>query len=578
MISAMTTPPRWLSDRLAACSLGLLAVVLWLPRLHGPMDLRSDSAVYYILGSSITEGHGYRLLNEPGAIQAVQYPPLFPLVAAAYQWLLGTNDPVVVAPWLRLTCCGFFIAFTLANFAVLRRWLSVPVAMLGTVMVVLQVETFTMSELFYPEILYALLTLCFFLVSWRSQSVGNGVAAFLLATLAYFTRTVGIALLLAWVMESVLQRKLRQALMRGVAALVPVLAWQGYVGHVTGGAEYAHPAYAYQRAPYMFYNVTYATNIGTFIDPMMPELGRASTRDLVTRVARNVAQLPAKFGEVISSTRESYELPWKVYALPAPISTPWPVSVVLWILGGIVITGWCLMVRDQQWSVVVYSAVAVGLMCATPWPQQFDRYLVPVQPLLIACFLTASMAAIRLLGRAGRWSTGFVVVMITLILVQQLLVTRVMYSLRQPSVFRGPSGNSIMYDAFFFGEPYRALDRATDWLRTNAKVDEICAGSMPHGVYLRAGIRCVMSPFEADAHRAQALLDGVPVTYLIVDEGLALETARYMSRVIETYPGQWHQVYRTAIPPEPGRAAPGTLTVYRRTGQPVPGSSNQGNR
>ncbi len=569
MSRVVKSSPHWLSDRVGMAAVGLLAVALWLPRLRGPMDMRSDSAVYYILGTSIAEGRGYRMLSEPGAVLAVQYPPLFPLVAALHQWLLGTSDPVVVAPWLRLTCCAIFIAFTLATYAVLRRWLSVAVAVLGTVLVVLQVETFTMSELFYPEILYALLTLCFFLVTRRAQSVGTDVAAFVLATLAYLTRSVGLALLLAWVMESLLQRRFRQALLRGVAAAVPVLAWQGYVASVTRGAEYAQPAYVFQRAPYMFYNVTYAANIGTYVDPMMPERGPASTADLVARVVRNVVQLPVKFGEVVSSTRASYELPWQKYRLPSPIATPWPVGIVLCIIGGFVMAGWGLMLRDRQWSVVVYTAASVGLMCVTPWPQQFDRYLVPVQPLLMACFLSAALAVRRLPGQAGRWATGGVVVMITMMLVLQLLVMQAMYRIRQPSTFRGPAGNAIIYRDFFFGEPYRALDGATDWLRAHARAGDVCAGSMPHGIYLRTGMRCVMSPFEADVQRAQVLLDGVPVTYLIVDDGLALETARYTAPVVAAYPAQWTEVYRTSVPRTSGREASGVLRVYRRTNVPV---------
>ncbi len=58
--------------------------------------------VYYVLGTSLAEGKGYRLLNEPGEIQANQYPPLLPLIIAAHQIVLGTSDPHVVGPWLRL--------------------------------------------------------------------------------------------------------------------------------------------------------------------------------------------------------------------------------------------------------------------------------------------------------------------------------------------------------------------------------------------------------------------------------------------------------------------------------------------
>ena len=69
-----------------------VAIALWVPRLTGPIDLRYDGGVYYILGTSIAQGEGYRLLNEPGNLQAVQYPPLLPAIVAAHQWALRASS------------------------------------------------------------------------------------------------------------------------------------------------------------------------------------------------------------------------------------------------------------------------------------------------------------------------------------------------------------------------------------------------------------------------------------------------------------------------------------------------------
>ena len=75
-----------------------LAVVLWLPRLSGPIDLRYDAGVYYLLGTSLAQGHGYRIPSEPGSPQALQYPPLLPAIVATYQRALGTSDPLIIGP------------------------------------------------------------------------------------------------------------------------------------------------------------------------------------------------------------------------------------------------------------------------------------------------------------------------------------------------------------------------------------------------------------------------------------------------------------------------------------------------
>lgn len=59
-----------MSRSVIVLSLIVIAVASWLPRFHGPLDLRSGA--YCILGTSLAEGKGYRLLNEPGEIEAVQ--------------------------------------------------------------------------------------------------------------------------------------------------------------------------------------------------------------------------------------------------------------------------------------------------------------------------------------------------------------------------------------------------------------------------------------------------------------------------------------------------------------------------
>ena len=82
--------------RVRLLALAALVVTTWLPRMNGPLDLRWDGGVYYVLGTALAEGRGYRLLNEPGEIEATQYPPLFPVFIAAHQVIAGTADPTQV--------------------------------------------------------------------------------------------------------------------------------------------------------------------------------------------------------------------------------------------------------------------------------------------------------------------------------------------------------------------------------------------------------------------------------------------------------------------------------------------------
>src|SRR5512132_3512566 len=122
-------------DVIAALVLATLATFCWVPRLRGPIDLRWDGATYYVLGTALAEGKGYRLLNEPGEIEAVQYPPLLPTIVAAHQLVIGSNDPVIVGRWLRLSFFLISVGYIFTSYVVLRQFLSTGYALLAMLLV-----------------------------------------------------------------------------------------------------------------------------------------------------------------------------------------------------------------------------------------------------------------------------------------------------------------------------------------------------------------------------------------------------------------------------------------------------------
>ena len=123
--------------------------------------LRYDASTYYNLGTSLAEGKGYRLLNEPGEIEATQYPPLLPIIVAAHQRILGTDDVIVVGHWLRITFFLVYIACALAVYFLLKKHLPILYAFLGTLVTVLSLYTYLMSNQLTPEYLFGLTTTLF---------------------------------------------------------------------------------------------------------------------------------------------------------------------------------------------------------------------------------------------------------------------------------------------------------------------------------------------------------------------------------------------------------------------------------
>ena len=106
-----------------------------------------------------------------------------------------------------------------------------------------------------------------------------------LAAAAYLLRTAGVALLVAWVAEAVLQRDAKRAALRIAMALLVVGGWQARIAAVEADGSYSRPAYPYQRAEYLFYNVSYARNLA-LLDVEHPDLATCRRRSLPSVSAR----------------------------------------------------------------------------------------------------------------------------------------------------------------------------------------------------------------------------------------------------------------------------------------------------
>ncbi len=159
------TPPWSRADWRCLAALLAVAVGLWLPRLRGPLDLRYDAGVYYILGTSLAEGRGYRLLNEPGAIQAIQYPPLVPAVGALAERVAGYRRPGGGRPLaqagerapVRRLCGGRLRHGPPSPRARLR-------GLLATLLSVVHSHTIFLSDFFAADVPYAFVSTLFFAV------------------------------------------------------------------------------------------------------------------------------------------------------------------------------------------------------------------------------------------------------------------------------------------------------------------------------------------------------------------------------------------------------------------------------
>jgi hypothetical protein len=544
----------------------LVCAATWAPRLKGPIDLRWDASTYFILGTSLAQGKGYRLLNEPGEIEAVQYPPLLPLLVASHERALGTSDYVVVGSRLRLTYLVLSGLYLIAAYLLVRGLLAPPMALVATAATGFSFYSFLYpSDSLYAEIPFALASMVFLLLLRRDHRPGDRMAAGIMAAAGYLIRTAGLALLAVWVADSLARRRFREAALRAVLAALPVLAWQAHITRVTHSAGYQQPAYPYQRAAYYYSNVTYGEN-SWLVDPFRPELGQTSGRDLISRVGRNLLVLPRSIGEsawiavasapyLLDKVYRGLGLPWQ----PSRAAVVAVTNVSLTLIGLGSLAGATLLLRRGEWLIPLYFGLSLGMIALTPWPSQFWRYLAPLTPLSLMLLILMLQAAAHRLSRKGKRGAAAGSAVVTVPLATMLLIQVVIAAgfLRLLPISYYTSDGTERPGRLLTYEPvWHALDPALEYLRRTAAPGAIIATSVPQLAYLRTGHQAVLPPLESDPDRAARYLDAVPASYLVLDQlGLPGISERYAARVIEHYPDSWRLAYTT----------PGTgVRVYRR--------------
>src|SRR4030095_603357 len=241
------------------------------------------------------------------------------------------------------------------------------------------------------------------------------------------------------------------------------------------------------------------------------------------------------------------------------------VRYVPFVIGLIVLLGLATLFTRETRLIGLYIVLTALGLCLTPWPEQWPRYWAPAMPYVV-------LALARGLMRLATWSqrlpkgvrrsvhAGRVALVAGILVVQVVSIIRIYSEVRFPAVLRERDGHVVAQHLFFYGPPYQALDAGLDWLGRRARPDDVVAASMPQWAYLRTGLKTVMPPFVIDPVDAQALLDSVPVRFVVVDGTDVNFTREYTLPLLESSPDRWMLVYSN--PSE-------KLQIYERRAEPT---------
>jgi hypothetical protein len=396
----------------------------------------------------------------------------------------------------------------------------------------LQPNTIYLSDLLYTEIPFALITVVFVLVAVeRPFSPANGCSrpaagqgseedgpqgrgyrawrpwireavSFMVAAAGFLLRTLGIALLAAWVLEAVVRRRWRLALARALLAILPIIAWQAYVVRVSHSYEYMHPAYAYQRAPYQAWNVTYAESLRWLMNSSHRDSRHMRPMSLTKRLQENTRRLIESTGEAISPTG----------VVPA------------FVLLALAVVGLAMLVRRRAWMMVFIVLTSLAIIWPWPWPDQFYRFLLPLSPFLLIGIamafdaLWAVISALPVHPVIAAFARAALTVPVALALIPQVSSVQKLFRHRAvEGASYVPGRGDVGPHFFYYSKVLRARDVEIAWIQSHSNPNAIVAMHWPQICYLRTGRRAVLPPEERNQDRVRELLESVPISYVILE-------------------------------------------------------------
>ena len=480
-----------------------VAIAIYLLRMDAVVGLFKDDGWYVVLAKSLATGHGYTLINLPQPAGRYFYPPFFPfLLSLLYR--VSPEFPRNVALLKSLSVISMLL-LSVVLFRLFNRQDRLPRSMayllaLSTALApsfVMLATSSVMSECVFTALQFAALLFAERCARNRRDRAepGNACAAALLASAAYLTRTVGVALL-AGIVIALLKRKLFKEVGVFVAVvLLCVGSWEAYKHFSISGSRQSAPVVAGYSAQFWDRNANFpgtkvtardlpgrvwqvatviiADDIGALLVPSLYRSGGESGEEVVdmTTVIPMVSRNPIhEYGGSMGLAAGGQLFS---FALSIPV-----------------LIGFFASVKRDIGPMELVCAFAVLIVAI--WPASPMRYLVPLLPFFLY-YLALGVAEIcQLLRKLHRrlnlplWSASRIVVVCILALFLYDNALYIAAKQMSPSSFGYPNW-LVRFDA----ERQAAL-----WVREHTPENEVVTGDNLPMLYLYSHRATEMCDFD----------------------------------------------------------------------------------
>jgi hypothetical protein len=473
--SACATLALVLPSRARVVYRPLVLVILVLPvyllRLDRVCGLFSDDAWYVLLAKALATGHGYTVINAPHPGAVPMYPPGLPLVLSLV-FLVAPSFPANVL-LLKVVSVLAMAGVAVLAFVHAREVQRLPLVVVWTIALATGLHpafVFLATSTVMSECLFTFLQLAGVIATERAlcaTGCRGRAAAFgsgMLASFAYLTRSMGLALVAAGLVRLAGGWRWRTAVVFALGVAAIAVPW-----HLYAHAHAPTPAMQAEENDGVMYS--YATHFWMNVAGH-PGYGTASVRDLPLRVVGQlwaVARSSMGALHVYSPFRSVEPAAWG--AAPA-----WAHGLAL-VACALALVGFMAALRTRVTTAELLVPLSLGMTLL--WPFSPTRLVLPLLPFLL-CYTARGVAMVgRLVLRRDTPALAAIVL-------GALAVVSATTDAAYVAALHGPPAERPRWNRIFDEE----LDLAS-WLRAHVSSDAVVAASQPALVHLYTGLRSV---------------------------------------------------------------------------------------
>ncbi|HUX34353.1 MAG TPA: hypothetical protein VMV51_10840 [Gemmatimonadaceae bacterium] len=342
------------SDRIvipAETTVAIIALIVGVVTLNYlPVGGFYDDGFYAILAKALATGHGYHVLNLPGAPAAVHYPPGYPLLLALF-WKIAPPFPANIV-WFKLINIVLLgvIAWATCRYAVHVLMLSPGVAFLATLVGTVTIPMLVLTNMLLSEPFFLALLVPALILSEemarhhpaRREALWLGF----LSGAVVLVRSIGAMLIIAIAVVWLVRGARRAVAWYLGAALLVVSPWLLWT------ALHAHDVPAVLQGSYGSYGAWFLRGVRDGGLPFVVATARVNAHTLALGVATSFRFTPSAAVTAITE-----------------LALAWLLAYGAW------------RVRRRAPVTLVFLALYLGLVVV--WPDQPLRFAWALWPLLM---------------------------------------------------------------------------------------------------------------------------------------------------------------------------------------------------